>query len=197
MVLCNLAVLLTERGLTATKVAKDTGISRPTLSSLINNNSTGIQYDTVNKLCNYLNVQPYELLQYVNFDIEINPFHIEKIEQDSNGYMADISLKYMTGRRYVSVCCIQVYMKISNHSNSGSNNKGIVIEAECNWKSGESYTNMDFYDKYTQLTPLFKTQINDKIAEAILVEFSITDNVVFNSTHFIPFNEPSSITYLF
>ena len=72
MVRCNLSILLAERNLKITQVAKDTGISRTTLTYLANNYSKGIQYDTLNTLCNYLNVTPNDLISYFPIDIYIS-----------------------------------------------------------------------------------------------------------------------------
>ena len=54
MLRCNLALLLAERGLKISKVAKDTGISRTTLTALTNSTSQGVQLETIDKLCMYL-----------------------------------------------------------------------------------------------------------------------------------------------
>lgn len=75
MVRCNLSVLLAERNLKITKVCKDTGISRTTLTYLANNYSKGIQYDTLNTLCTYLHVSPAELISFVPVDIYITYIH--------------------------------------------------------------------------------------------------------------------------
>lgn len=74
MLRCNLAILLAERNLKITKVSHDTGISRTTLTALVNNRSTGIQLDTLNALCLYLGVKPDEFLSFI--PVEIKPFHI-------------------------------------------------------------------------------------------------------------------------
>ncbi|WP_179871729.1 helix-turn-helix domain-containing protein [Bacillus cereus] len=68
-----MAILLTERNLKITKVANDTGISRTTLTSLSKNDSQGIQFETINKLCTYLKISPTDFFTYIpmNFDISI------------------------------------------------------------------------------------------------------------------------------
>lgn len=71
MVRCNLSVLLAERNLKITKVSKDTGISRTTLTYLVNNYSKGIQYDTLNTLCSYLHILPSDIILYIPVDIYI------------------------------------------------------------------------------------------------------------------------------
>ena len=74
MIRCNLAVLLAERNLKISKVSKDTGISRTTLTSLNSNYSQGIQFDTMNTLCLYLGIAPEKLINYIPFDITITNF---------------------------------------------------------------------------------------------------------------------------
>lgn len=71
MVRCNLSILLAEQNLKITKVAEDTGISRTTLTSLSNNYSQGIQFDTINTLCSYLKVTPDKLISFIPIDIKI------------------------------------------------------------------------------------------------------------------------------
>lgn len=58
---CNLKSILQERQLKITKVSNDTGISRTTLTSLFNEKAKGIQFSTLETLCNYLNITTNEL----------------------------------------------------------------------------------------------------------------------------------------
>lgn len=61
----NLSKLLGERKLRASEVARKTGINKNTLSSLYNENVTGIRFDTLEKLCNFLNCSVGDLVEYV------------------------------------------------------------------------------------------------------------------------------------
>lgn len=69
MIRSNLSVLLAQRSLTVTQVAKETGISRTTLNALEKNYSQGVQLSTINTLCSYLKVTPSDLLKYYPIDI--------------------------------------------------------------------------------------------------------------------------------
>ncbi len=71
MIRCNLSVLLAERNLKITKVSNDTGISRTTLTSLVNNRAQGIQFDTINSICTYLKISPDLLISFIPVDIKI------------------------------------------------------------------------------------------------------------------------------
>lgn len=80
MIICKLNTLLAERNLKITKIAKDTGISRTTLTSLANNYSQGIQFETLNTLCMYLNINPKDFFEYIPFDFYVIPtFEVDDV----------------------------------------------------------------------------------------------------------------------
>lgn len=72
MIKNRLAELISERSLKITQVAKDTGISRNTITATAQNDSKMIQLETVNTLCKYLGVTPCEFFTYVPFDFKVN-----------------------------------------------------------------------------------------------------------------------------
>lgn len=102
MVRCNLSVLLAERNLKITKVCKDTGISRTTLTYLANNYSKGIQYDTLNTLCAYLNVDPGELISHV--PVDISHLYISRTGDTKEQLEIDFELTYKGITRKCSLC---------------------------------------------------------------------------------------------
>ena len=83
MILTNLKVLLAERNLSISKVSNDTGISRTTLTALSSNNCKGIQFDTLDMLCSYLNIMPDDFFLYspyrITFRKNTDNFFIEII----------------------------------------------------------------------------------------------------------------------
>lgn len=64
MILCNLSVLMAERGLKIADVYEKTGISKTTLMALSENKGKGVQFETVDKLCNFLQVTPSDFFVY-------------------------------------------------------------------------------------------------------------------------------------
>lgn len=72
MIRNRLSELLSERGLKITKVAKDTGISRNTLTATAQNDSKMIQYETIDTLCSYLRVTPNEFFQFIPYSLSFN-----------------------------------------------------------------------------------------------------------------------------
>ena len=71
MLIPNLSVLLAQRRLTITRVSQDTRISRTTLTALCSGNAKGVQFDTLNALCQYLKIAPGDLFLYRPFDLSV------------------------------------------------------------------------------------------------------------------------------
>ena len=71
MLIPNLTVLLAERRLTISRASQDTRISRTTLTALCSGAAKGIQFDTLNALCQYLKTTPGEFFLYRPFDLAI------------------------------------------------------------------------------------------------------------------------------
>lgn len=67
MIKTNLAVLMAERGLKIADVYEATGISKTTLMAISENTGKGIQYETIDKLCNFLGVSPKEFFVYAPY----------------------------------------------------------------------------------------------------------------------------------
>lgn len=71
MIKCNLAVLMAERQLKMSDVIKDTGIAKLTVRSLYYNQGKGVQFETMDNLCDYLNVSPGQLFSKIEFHAEV------------------------------------------------------------------------------------------------------------------------------
>ncbi|HEI3024294.1 TPA: helix-turn-helix transcriptional regulator [Staphylococcus aureus] len=70
MIRNRLSELLSERGLKTSRVAKEVGIARSSLTSMIQNDSEMIRYDAIDKLCNYLNITPTKFFDYSPLNFE-------------------------------------------------------------------------------------------------------------------------------
>ena len=64
MIVCKLSEILGRKRLKLINVIRDTGVTRPTLTNLYYGKSKGVNFDTVNALCEYLNVSVGELFEF-------------------------------------------------------------------------------------------------------------------------------------
>lgn len=69
MLICKLAGILSSRKISITELSDKIGVSRTALSQLVNNTTKGIQYDTLNKICNYLNLTPNDVLMHYPIEV--------------------------------------------------------------------------------------------------------------------------------
>lgn len=77
MIRYNLNKLLGERNLKISKVFVDTGISRSTLTKIVNNQSSMVQTETIDKLCQYLKIDVSDFFEYIPIEIDVNAFFNE------------------------------------------------------------------------------------------------------------------------
>lgn len=68
MIKINLPVLLAQRGLKVADIDRDLDISRSTLYRLYNNDVIKIDIDAIDKLCEYLDCAPGDIILYVDDD---------------------------------------------------------------------------------------------------------------------------------
>lgn len=64
MIRCKLKVLMAERRITQLELSAATGISRMTLTALANGKAKGVQYHTLERLCDYLHCSVGDILAY-------------------------------------------------------------------------------------------------------------------------------------
>lgn len=72
MIRSRLNVLLAERDLRQDQISTDTGISKVTISNIVNNKTNGFQYETLNELAKYLQITPGDLFEYYDQDLFID-----------------------------------------------------------------------------------------------------------------------------
>lgn len=72
MIVNRLPLLLAEKRLKVADAVRDTGISKTTLHKIYNDQSTRIDFDTIDKLCEYLDVKVGDIFEYVPNEKEEN-----------------------------------------------------------------------------------------------------------------------------
>lgn len=114
MIINRLSILLAERNIRANRLAVETGIAQSTLTRITNNRSSQIDYDTLNKICNFFKITPNDFFDYSPFDFEVVLSTEEEIKafgelsvfiqvQKFNSYIGTIELtgKYKNKEDYV------------------------------------------------------------------------------------------------
>lgn len=61
----NFAILLTKKFIKISTIARETGISRTTLTNLYYRRSKYITFDVLNKICNYLQCSVSDIFEHI------------------------------------------------------------------------------------------------------------------------------------
>lgn len=84
---------MSERGLRIYDVYVETGIFKTMLMAISENNKKGVQFDIVDKLCNFLGVIPCEFFEYSPYIVKVN-FSNDNIDNYDNGlHNIEINIK--------------------------------------------------------------------------------------------------------
>lgn len=184
MIKNRVAVLLAERGLKITKVAQDTGISRNSITSLVQNDSEMIRLETINNLCKYLGVTPNEFFEYIPLDLEfsvypnsvsyrighshIDPYETEEwLRIDKIDFDIIAQIKTPFSQKSYSLICSLANSMIFPLSPTNQAIKGIEVFIELK--------DLSEYAEYTQSTqiinsPTFKQHIYDGLEQKLSTE---------------------------
>lgn len=205
MIRCNLNVLLAERNLKITQVSQDTGLSRTTLTALASNKSQGVQFETINTLCNYLRVTPDNLISYIPIDIKV-------VDVDIWGENLIIRLKISKDSVVLDcVLCGHCYIFISdNEEPYPCDNVSDLTKSKVNAMSICVYIPDETYGEvidpdiqkhkpiliniFNTLTTSFLNDIQNVIIEKILALFNNVPNTL--KIHFGWDNELTNSTFL-
>lgn len=70
MIRNNLSILMSERGIKNSTLSMRTGISKNAISSISQNDIKMIQLETINKMCQVLEIDPGDFFSYLPYDFE-------------------------------------------------------------------------------------------------------------------------------
>lgn len=168
MIKTNFSVLMAERGLKIADVYEATGISKTTLMALSENTGKGVQFDTVDKLCNYLGVELKDFFIYVPYLWDLT--FQEKGDTDHSSYiMVKLKTKNTEKDYFLNV----LYRNPKNYDFPLAD-ENIKLWTSIYLDERDAYNEKDFYDFledlpismstafYSQILDLLKTNVLKK-----------------------------------
>lgn len=143
MIKLTLKKYMDENNLTMQEVAKKTGLSRNTISQLYNNSGKGIQFDTLDRLVNSLDISIYEILEEKYYsDSDTLSWKIETYNSDEQEF--DVTFSNHLSERLFSLT-----LQISDSSTSDKLSYFYTISCDLNNSdSKEIFTISDFFLQY-------------------------------------------------
>lgn len=179
MIKTNFSVLMAERGLKIADVYEATGISKTTLMALSENTGKGVQFDTVDKLCNYLGVELKDFFIYVPYLWDLT--FQEKGETDHSSYIM-VKLKTKnTEKDYF----LNVWYRNPKNYDFPLADENIKLWISIYLDERDAYDEKDFYnfldDLPISMSTAFYSQILDLLKTNVLKKG--TDVPVHNDYH--------------
>lgn len=179
-----LNVLLAERQLSIKQVVDDTGISRSSISNIVNNPNANISTETIDTLCNYLEIEPNDFFVYSPYSIKFG----EDKERKS-------ILVSVTHKRKGRLFSLEIYIKDDDSDD----------EYEATLEKFDLYISVaeeTMYDNelisiYDSLAVIFKTQLTNDILRKIENSFSAKELNIWSMSSDVGYrNEMNLLDYL-
>lgn len=158
MLKSNLSVLMAERGLKIAKIYEDTGISKTTLMALSDSTGKGVQFDTVDKLCNYLGVTPNEFFAYVPVIWEMT---LSKRDDDISDYIV-ITLKNNKLKKSYQLL---TYFKSPDNYDFPIENEKFDLWMKIGLEQSDAYNDDDFYGVIKEFPITFENDFYNEIVD--------------------------------
>ncbi|MDU0462082.1 MULTISPECIES: helix-turn-helix domain-containing protein [Staphylococcus] len=160
MIQSKLSVLMAERGLKISDLYEETGISKTTLMALAENSGKGVQFDTIDKLCNYLDITPCEFFDYAPYMINIDDADFSSGSEEFNNISITLKKQFYKRTFYIS---IYVFDATEKFIILPTDDKNIDFYVRVDLEGSDSYNNEDFYSFLSDLSVNFKTNLINEI----------------------------------
>ncbi|MGK8461565.1 helix-turn-helix domain-containing protein [Staphylococcus epidermidis] len=185
MILCTLKNYMKLFGATQSQISEQTGITRPTLLSLIRNENKNIKYDTIDELCNFFGIQLKDLLIYSPVKIKQKSFNIKTIIEEyehinESWKTYGVSITYeINNEVFIFEGSIDP-IDLKTFKNKKFENGTLYLNCNC-FIEKDNYENLlkagfskEFFDLYNDLN-----QIKNKIVDKLPFELD-SDLLIFN-----------------
>ncbi|MBO1306530.1 helix-turn-helix transcriptional regulator [Enterococcus sp. 669A] len=177
MIRNNLSILMSERGVKNSTLSFKTGISKNTISSTAQNDGKMIQLETINKICQVLDVTPDMFFSYLPYDLKFSTI-LSNVKV--NGYKND---KNRVDKIIVSDLDLDLFVQVLE-KNSVTNTFDFECSQETEWDLCDPYdirklhikSNLDTeFAKFWEAIPTpFQTDLKKEINAVLIADLKKT-----------------------
>ena len=172
MIKTNFAVLMAERGLKIADVYEDTGISKTTLMALAENTGKGVQFETVDKLCNYLGIELKDFFVYVPYIWEM---YFKANDEEKNSDYVVIKLKTKnTEKDYF----LDLWYRHPKNYDFPLDDDSFKLWLLVYVEQSDAYDEEDFYNFLSNLPVSMKTAFYSQLLEVIKNNVLLVNNKI-------------------
>lgn len=153
-----LKILLAERDLSIKDVIEGTGISRNVLSNMINNPFANVSTENVDKLCNFLEIDPSRFYDYLGwrFTYNFNPEHVTSFDEK----VPELRVTMQSGKAIRSFSLFY-YVEFDMDYGDGINHDVFI-----RIYNPDGYDGV-FLSVYNKTTPLFRHQMESALLKPV------------------------------
>lgn len=160
MIQSRLSVLMAERGLKIADLYEETGISKTTLMAIAENTGKGVQFDTVDKLCNFLGVTPCDFFDYSPYIVETQKSNF--VEGNLKGI--EIKIKKQNYEKHFN---LDIYVYSGDSYDIPFKKGEFDYYITLGLQSSDHYTDDEFYKFLSNMNISFRTDFINKLIKEV------------------------------
>lgn len=168
MIKTNFAVLIAERGLKIADVYESTGISKTTLIALAENTGKGVQFDTVDKLCNFLDIELKDFFVYVPYIWDM------KFKQNTESEDSDYIIIKLKTNQSEKDYFLSTYFLYPQNYDFPLDDDSFSLWIKIDLEGSDAYSTEDFFqflgDLPVSMKTTFYNQLLDTLKSNVLIK---------------------------
>ncbi|MGW7931519.1 helix-turn-helix domain-containing protein [Staphylococcus xylosus] len=168
MIQSKLSLLMAERGLKISDLYEETGISKTTLMALAENSGKGVQFDTIDKLCNYLGVTPCDFFDYAPYMVHLDDATSSAYGGEFNDITITLNKQFYKRTFYISISILNAKQDFLTLP---TDDKNIDFYSMVELVDSDSYNQEDFYSFLSDISVSFKTKLINEISNKSIDTF--------------------------
>lgn len=167
MIRNNLEIIMAENQLRTSAVAKDTGISRTTLTALRQNKTQMVQLETVNTLCTYLKISVKDFFSSIPLEVNCK-FDTDGLEEVLDPYNQTAEFSGTIQFTYLNTDESHIYCSGKVEVEDGYDGANVSISLDYA-NEDENYSHIEMYDliKKFEISRPFQIDIKNKIEDLL------------------------------
>ena len=187
MIRNSLSILLVEKRIKVTELAKMAGLSRNAVTATALNHAKMIQLATINQICEALNITPAELFEYVPFDFDYD-CNVGKLDKQLNDKVDVVSYELTAhlniSKNHQQIESIEFIGHVENDGSFEHDSDLLNMPATLYVKNEKELDKLTPFLK--QLSPSFITDV--KIAFGKVLNQSLVDKKLADDIALLPDN---------
>jgi len=164
----NLNRLLGERNIKISDLARKTGLAKNTISAMSRGLTGCVQYDTLEKICSFLQITPAEFFDYSPYVLETkSQFDLINLKTNNFQYVANVTNSVYDKDFILDVT---LFDPLNNNEFPRTNKESFVLYVKVDLSKDPDYSPEELFGIIDTLSPILKRKFYQQLVADIILQ---------------------------